>query len=547
MSRPLANVSGELLQRGYVLLGRLSRGDASTVYEAQHEGTRRRLAIKVTAADTPDAERNAGRLLTAWNVARGLRHPHLVTVIDGGRLSDGRAWLAMERLRGRDLAIELAEVGRLTPTRAVHIMRQVCDALGVLHRRGAIHRDVDPRNIFLVSAGHFADHARLIDLGSLAVGRDDPQRMHAPTGPVMLGAPLYLAPELARGEGASPQSDAYAVGAVLHHLVAGAPPYHDPVPTRLIALHVLAPIPALPDDVEAPPALAALITRCLAKMPAERPADMAEIIGVLDGCGVQLAGAPPESVARRGLPAIPPAGIGPEWRRFADALRAVVRARFSRERPPVPVVETLAWVTAARSALDEQSAQAERQRALADTRARARIENRQQLEARIEALDAALEAAGARLREAEHAAFAEVRLRGGVDEAYRGALRALEIAAACGGLGLDEFAPLLADVRGHLARRAEVDARVMAHRQREREIAEQIALSMGERLEVARAHADCELEEQDEGWRLEWLAAQSSDAMLAAQRAFENACLDLYHRCLALRASGTGPLPRMEA
>jgi DnaA regulatory inactivator Hda len=107
------------------------------------------------------------------------------------------------------------------------------------------------------------------------------------------------------------------------------------------------------------------------------------------------------------LPAIPPAGIGPEWRRFADALRAVLRARFPRDRPPAPVSETLAWVSAARTELDEQSDLAERHRATADIRAGARIEARSLLEARIEALDAMLEDAAGRLRDAlqafEHA------------------------------------------------------------------------------------------------------------------------------------------------
>lgn len=538
VARPLANMSGELLVQGYVLLGRLSRGDRSTVFEAQHEATRRRLAIKVTAADTQEAERDAGRLMTAWNVGRGLRHPHLVTLIDAGRLSDGRAWLVMERLRGRDLAIELEEVGRLPLARAVHIMRQVCDALQVLHRRGAVHRDVTPANIFLQSAGHFADHAKLIDLGRLAVGEDDPQRVHAPTGPVMLGTPLYLAPELATGEQATPATDVYSVGAVLYHLLAGEPPYHDPVATRLIAKHVTAPIPALPDDVEAPAVLGELIRRCLGKTPPERPAEISEVIEVLDHCLTQLAGTPPREDGRRHpLPPIPPAGTAPEWRRFADVLRGVIRSELAGHKPPEALQETLSWVTSARSELDEQLALAERHRAMADHRARARIASRQQLEARIDALDSALEDAGRRLAEAEAAMFTDVRRRGSIDEAYREALRAVEVAAAVGQgtLRPHELGPLLTDVRGHLVERSRVDAAVRTHRERAHGVAEQIALLMGERLEVARAHADVELAEHDEGMRLELLAGESSDAMLAAQRAFENASLALYHRCLELR------------
>lgn len=536
MPRPPANVSGELLQRGYVLLGKLARGETSTVYEAQHEATRRRVALKVTAAEAPDAERMAGRLMTAWNVARGLRHPHLVAALDAGRLSDGRGWMVMERLRGRDLQIELDEVGRLPPPRAVHIMRQVCEALAVLHRRGAVHRAVEPRNIYLSSAGHFADHVKLIDLGRLAVGEDDPMRAHAPTGPFTLGTPLYLPPELARGETATPAADVYAVGAVLYHLLAGRPPFEDDEPLRLVAKHVNSPVPPLPDADAVPARLSALVQACLAKDAVDRPDGAGEVLTALDACLMEIGGPPPESPSPAPqLPPMPAAGVAPEWARFSDHLRRQIRAWFGRvESAPQSIGDALAWVSGARTALDEAVASAERQRATTDTRARARIARRQSLEQRIYTLDRSLKAAESKLREMEHTVFTAVRARERIDEDYRAALRNVEIASSGVTVRAGDLLPLHAEIRALLARRAELEARVGQRREAEREAAESVALLMAERLEVLRAHADVELEEQDEGQRSEWLSARAADGVLAAQRAFENACLNLHLRCVEL-------------
>ena len=536
MTRPQVNVSGELLQKGYVLLGKLVRGETSTIYEAQHEATRRRVALKVTAPEPPDEARMAGRLLTAWNVARGLRHPHVVTVLDAGRLSDERGWLVMERLRGRDLQMELDEVGRLPANRAVHIMRQVVVGLGVLHRRGAVHRGVEPRNIYLSSAGHFADHVKLIDLGRLAVGEDDPMRAHAPTGPFTLGTPHYLPPELARGETAAPAADFYAVGAVLYHLLAGAPPFDDEEPLRLVAKHVNNPVPPLPDDLDLPPGLAELVTACLAKEPGDRPATATEVLASLDDCLMRVGGLPAESPSPApSLPALPPAGVAAEWVRFSDHLRRMIRAHFGRaDNAPQAVIGALQWVTGARTALDEAMASAERQRSATDTRARARIKRRQALEQRIFDLDRSLRASEATLRECEHAVFTGVRGRDGVDEDYRKTLRNIEIAASGVTLRAGDLVPLLGQIRALLTRRAELEARVAQRRQAEREAAESVALLMAERLEVLRAHADVELEERDEGQRSEWLSARATDDVLAAQRAFENACLNLHLRCVEL-------------
>ncbi|MCA9538422.1 MAG: protein kinase [Myxococcales bacterium] len=538
MNSSSANASAELLQRGYTLLGKIHKSESAVVYDAEHGATKRRVAIKLTLLSAPDAQRNAGRLLTAWNVGRGLRHPHIVNALDGGRLSDGRAWLVMERLRGRDLGLELHEVGRLAPARAVHIVRQVCDALQVLHRRGAVHRAIEPHNIFLCSAGHFADHIKLIDLGLLSVGEDDPHRMHSPTGPISLGTPLYRAPEIARGERAGPAADLYSVGAVLYHLLAGEPPFQHDNPLLLIAMHAKEPVPLLPADLALPRELVQLVYRLLDKEPAARPSDAGGVMRALDHCLAQIPGrAPVDTGHDPALPRVPPAGVTSEWHRFADALRRAVRLGWPQLREaPQPLTDALAWVTGARSALDEKASHAERERQMADERARRRIEDRTRFEQRIEALDGALEEARSSRRIAEHRVYGGVRAREGVDQQYRKVLRTLEIAVSGGPgpISSRDVNPHIGSLRDLLARRNNIEVKVRAARDAERTTAEQVALLLAERLEVQRTLADIELEEQDEGTRAEMLADRSADEVLAAQRAYENACVHLYQRCIEL-------------
>ncbi len=120
------NVPAELLRLGYTLLRRLGGGSTAEVFEARRTDTGQRLAVKVSRGDVPDAPLIVSRMQTEWNVGRGLRHPHLVTILDGGTFGDGRAWLVMELLRGHDLLDELEAHGALEPARAVHIIRQVC-------------------------------------------------------------------------------------------------------------------------------------------------------------------------------------------------------------------------------------------------------------------------------------------------------------------------------------------------------------------------------------------------------------------------------------
>lgn len=526
---PRLDVSAEMIRLGYVLLRRLGAGATAEVFEARHPATGRRVALKISRGDVQEAEAIAARIRTAWNVGRGLRHPHLVTTLDGGGLPDGRAWMVMERLVGRDLQAELDQVSFLPPARAVHIVRQVCEALLVLHRRGAVHRDVKPENIFLCAGGHHADHVKLIDLGVLAVPADDPNRFHEPTGEYIMGTPLYLAPELARGVRPGPRSDLYSVGAVLYHLLAGRPPFEGEDPTEVVSRHVheaIEPIDQL--VVGLPPVLVALVHDLLEKDPESRPTDSAEVMAILDACTMELnwGRGPQPSLPQADIPPVPRPGIAAEWVRFADLLERGVDASWAGLARPQELDAALEWVQAARETLRHAAAEAAVRRERADIRARERIAAQSRLDSQLRQVSAALAAAQESLRGALVAVEKAETRRADLDESYRRVVDELRI--------LNEapdpraFPPIATSVREMLAARAEADQNLALARDAELRSAEEVASLLAERAEVERAVTELALEEQDEGYRQEMLAHRASDVALAAQRAFENACLRLY-------------------
>jgi serine/threonine-protein kinase len=520
------NLAAEFLRSGYTLLSRLGEGASSEVFDARHRATARRVAIKVGRADVPEAEIIVRRMQTEWNVGRGLRHPHLVACIDGGTLPDGRAWLAMERLEGRDLQAELETVGALDAARAVHITRQACEALQVLHRRGAVHRDVKPENLFICDNGHFADHVKVIDLGVLALPEDDPMRAHEPTGSFIMGTPLYLAPELARGERPDPRTDLYALGGVLYHLLAGEPPW-----AEVIANHVKDPVPPL---VERAPgvdeALAALVHDCLEKAREDRPRDALAVLERLDGIARRLADDARPAGFDADVPQIPAPGMSADWMRLAEVLGSTARSTWPGTARPGAIEDALDWLESAERTLADASATANRRRARADDAARARIASQSRLDAQLLRVRRALSGCDQDLAISTAEVDELVAERDELDVRYAVGVHELgELGAGDGGdAGAAARDEALGAVRRLLAERYQLDRKIDRARGRERDATEQVALLLAEEVEIEHGHLDLRLAEQDEGVRYELLAGAASDGQLAAQRAFENACLNLY-------------------
>lgn len=526
------NIAGELLRLGYTLLGKIGEGATSEVFDARRREDGRRVAVKIGRTDVPEAAAIVSRMQTEWNVGRGLRHPHLVSVLEGGVLSDGRAFLVMERLNGHDLLQELETHGRLDAIRSLRIIRQACEALQVLHRRGAIHRDVKPENVFLCADGRHPDHVKLIDLGILALPDDDPERQHEATGQFIMGTPLYLAPEQATGEQPDARTDLYAVGGVLYHMLSGRPPFEGDDPTDIVSRHVNAEVDNLlhvaPD---VPPVVAALVHQCLEKDRNRRPKNAAAVIGAVDACLEELAGGfgPTPSMPSAPFPEIPSPGSPADWLRFAELLSHYVAAYWPGDGQPALVRASLADVANAKANLDRAQGEADARREQADMSARYRIEQRERLNRQARRIAAAMERARTRLREALRAADRCAAALDLVDDRYDREMDTLR--GMTGGRVTDvdftEFMARHQAIEACLLERSARTAQLTAAREEEQRAAEQLAELRGQEVDVQRAMAEADLDEQDDGYRNEQSAARADDDAVTAGRGLEQATLRL--------------------
>lgn len=275
----------------YELQRVLGRGGLGTVYEARDPLLSRTVAVKTLQFDAaPGARVALDRLfLNEARAAAGLSHPHIVTVFDAGLSAHG-VYIAMERLRGRDLRQALAEGWRPSPAQAVLLARRVADALAYAHARGVVHCDIKPANIFLGRSGK----PKLLDFGIARIVRRapaggvdaDPVAAGAtapgPLDGLVAGSPHYLAPEQLRGEAVDGRSDVYALGVVLYELLTGRKAFAG---DSLAAIHAAVLEHAVPPanalDPSLPPALALLVARAMARDPADRPTGAAEFAQAL--------------------------------------------------------------------------------------------------------------------------------------------------------------------------------------------------------------------------------------------------------------------------
>ena len=262
----------------YVLGAKLGEGAMGAVYRARHATTQAEVAIKVLTG-APDAERIA-RFEREFEVARRLCSPNIVAVYDSGRTSNGMPYYAMEYVEGCDLEALVATCGPLSPGRVVRLLQQVCAALADVHAAGLVHRDVKAANVGVTAD----DLVKLYDFGIVKVLGGDP----GATAPgVMVGTPIALAPEaITTPDEVDARTDLYAVGALAYFLLTGT----DVFPARNViemCSHHLFSTPEAPSTRRGAPIpadLEAVILRCLAKEPADRPQTAAELGALLDAC-----------------------------------------------------------------------------------------------------------------------------------------------------------------------------------------------------------------------------------------------------------------------
>ena len=220
---------GATLAGRYLIVRRIGEGGMGAVYEAKHTIIGKRVAVKVLLEKFLAKSDFVARLLQEARLASAIGHEHIVDVTDFGTTDDGRAFVVMEFLEGEALSQLVMREAPLPVERALRLARQVASALAAAHAKGIVHRDVKPENVYLVRRAD-ADFVKVVDFGiSKAVkqgqGEDAPDYRLTNTG-LLLGTPLYMSPEQARGEEDLDQRvDVWALGVMLYECLTGEVPF----------------------------------------------------------------------------------------------------------------------------------------------------------------------------------------------------------------------------------------------------------------------------------------------------------------------------------
>jgi eukaryotic-like serine/threonine-protein kinase len=261
----------------YLLVQALGSGGMSNVFRAVHEETGSVVAVKVLPRTLAKNATLLQRFMREAKSAESLDHPNIVAIYDRG-FDQGRHYLVLEYVEGRDLHDRVRLNGPLGAEEAVTFVREVAEGLRYAAGQGMIHRDVKPANLLMTPDGH----AKIIDLGLALQIEDEDERVTRDGTTV--GTVDYMAPEQARdSRQTSERSDIYSLGCTFYYLMTGSPPYPGGGLSDKLARHYKAPIPDVREHrPDIPESLSGLIRKMMEKKPERRFADYTQLIEALD-------------------------------------------------------------------------------------------------------------------------------------------------------------------------------------------------------------------------------------------------------------------------
>ena len=308
---------GDVLAERYRLVRKIAEGGMGIIYEAEHLRLRQRVALKVLAPEGGHTKETVARFEIEARVCASLRSPNAVRVIDVDRNSSGVCFMAMELLKGRDLAQELDERKRLPLEEAVDIAMQIAAGMSEAHRLGVVHRDLKPPNVFLCHLGPQISR-RLVKVLDFGISKLEASASRKLTSRFdVFGTSYYMSPEHIRSAAeVDARSDIWALGVLLFEMLTGKLPFEGTPTGVMLSIANDEPIrptsllPDLPSEIEQ------ILLRCLAKNPWERFATMDELQAALapfapaEPIDAVLARAPREaltsSVGSQGWESTPP-------------------------------------------------------------------------------------------------------------------------------------------------------------------------------------------------------------------------------------------------
>jgi eukaryotic-like serine/threonine-protein kinase len=384
------SLEGQWLDGKYVIVRRIAEGGMSTVYLGVNQRIGKDVAVKVLH---PDLARNPDILERFEREARivsRIRSEHVADVFDVGELPTGARFMVMEYLEGESLATILERERTIPSRRLATIAAQILDALAAAHRAGVIHRDLKPENVIVTTRGKEII-VKVVDFGISKVVEEPDKRSYASASGersyasasssersyasassservritvagLVLGTPLYMSPEQARGQTSliDHRTDLYSLGVMLYEATAGEPPITgENLNDLLFRVARDEPEPLTKRVPSVDPALAAIVRRAMAKDPADRYASADEMLEAVEAWrDVVASGAVPsvhiEEAPLGALPAPPrlgpaPTPDGPLTLTLLDELEtANAESRWSRQARrvvlTVPVLGLLLFI-----------------------------------------------------------------------------------------------------------------------------------------------------------------------------------------------------------
>ncbi len=225
---PAADLVGATLSGRYLVTRKVGQGGMGAVYEATHTLIGKRVAVKVLLEKYARREAIVQRLEQEARLASSGQNEHIIDITDFGRTDDGRTFVVMEYLEGESLSECLARETRLPEQRILRIASQAASALAAAHAKGIVHRDVKPENLFLLRRKD-QDFVKVVDFGISKSLRASDEAEELPrltqTG-MVLGTPLYMSPEQARGDDElDARVDIYALGVIMYEAATGQVPF----------------------------------------------------------------------------------------------------------------------------------------------------------------------------------------------------------------------------------------------------------------------------------------------------------------------------------
>jgi len=332
---PRPGAEGTVLGDRYTLTERIAVGGMGEVWAATDTVLGRTVAVKLMHPALGQEQDFVDRFRTEARHTAALHHPNITTVYDYGEDGD-TSYLVMELVAGQPLSGLISERAPLSAQETASILRQAASALEAAHEAEVVHRDVKPANILITPDGT----VKLTDFG---ISRALDAAPLTQVGQV-LGTAQYLSPEQAMGQVATASSDIYALGVIGHEMLTGRRPFEAGGPVATALAHVNQPPPPLPETV--PARIRDVVSACLAKDPADRPASAAAVAHALTVTDAALAApwlavpAPTQTMPAQAMPAqTEPTRAMPT--NTSGVTKSIARTSSASTRKSLPTVVSL--------------------------------------------------------------------------------------------------------------------------------------------------------------------------------------------------------------